>query len=215
MSLFWKREKEVRKLIQEYFEVADRALSEFEGAMRCYLSAGSCEEFREADIRVHEAESLADDLRNRIEKEMYSRSLLPESRGDILGLLENFDRMPNLAETVTFMIDTQQIPVGEEYQEDFTKLLECNMEAYRLVRETVDRLFTDPDSVGEAVKPVDEKESESDQLERDLIIRIFRSDMDRSDMILMRELVSRLGDISDSAERVARRLEIVSLKRRI
>lgn len=215
MTLFWKREKEVRRLLQEYFEVSDRALAEFEGAMRCFLDEGPCEAFREADVRVHKSESRADDLRTRIEKEMYSRALLPESRGDILGLLENFDRMPNLAETITFMIDTQQIPVPGPFRPDFLRLLECNLEAYRLVRQTVDLLFTEPDAVCEAVKPVDAKESESDRIERELILRVFQSDLDRADMILLRELISRLGDISDSAESVAHRLEIISLKRRI
>ena len=86
MSLFYKREKEVRGLIKEYFETADQALEEFELAMRCFFEDGPCEEFREIDKRVHAAESRADDLVRQIELMLYSRSLLPESRGDLLGL---------------------------------------------------------------------------------------------------------------------------------
>ena len=215
MSLFYKHEKEVRRLIQEYFEVADRAINEFEAAMRCFFQDGPCEQFREGDKRIHAAESRADDLRREVEKSLYSRSLLPESRGDLLGLLENFDKMPNLAETISFMVDTQQVQVPPEYLPDLVKLLDVNVEAYRLVRETVDKLFTDPDSVGEAVGPVDAKESESDQLEGKLIRAIFSSDLEKAEMILLRELVQRIGDLSDSAENVAGRLEIISLKRRV
>ena len=215
MSLFYKREKEVHGLIKEYFETADQALEEFEVAMRCFFDAGPCDEFREGDKRIHAAESRADDLVREIEKMLYSRSLLPESRGDLLGLLESFDKMPNLAETITFMVDTQQITLPEQYREQFVKLLDVNVESYRLVRQTVDKLFTDPDSVGEAVGPVDAKESESDRLEGELIRAVYSSDLDKADMIQLRELVQRIGDISDRAENVAGRLEIISLKRRI
>ncbi len=215
MSLFFRREKEVRSLIQEYFLAADTALDEFEIAVRCYLDDGPCEQFREIDKRIHAAESRADDLLRKIEKMLYSRSLLPESRGDLLGLLEHFDKMPNLAETISFMLDTQQVPVPDAYRPQLVELVEVNVEAYRLVRKTVDKLFTAPETVGDAVGPVDAKESESDRLEGQIIRKVFASDMDGCDKIRLRELIQLLGDLSDSAENVAGRLEIISLKKRI
>lgn len=48
MSLFFKREREVRELIQQYFETADEAISEFEVALRCYLSAAIAPSFTSA-----------------------------------------------------------------------------------------------------------------------------------------------------------------------
>lgn len=215
MSLFFKREREVRTLIQQYFETVDTALIEFENAMRCYLTQGDCDSLKLSDQRIHAAESKADDLRHEIEKQLYSRALLPESRGDILGLLENFDKMPNLAETISWMCEIQRIQVPDLYKSEFLKLVEINMEAYYLVRKAVDKLFTDPKAVEAAVEPVDLKESESDKLERSLIRDIFSSDLDKSDMILLRELIRSTSDLSDSAEDVARRMEIIALKKRI
>ena len=215
MSLFFKREREVRALIQCYFETVDDAISEFEKAMRCYLEQGDCEAFQQSDRRIHAAESKADDLRHDIEKLLYSRALLPESRGDILGLLENFDKMPNLAETVSRMCETQRIQIPARFKPQMLALVEINMQAYRLVREAVDKLFTDPGAVEAAVEPVDLKESESDRLERSMIREVFRSNIDKSDMIMLRELIRRTGDLSDSAENVARRMEIIAMKKRI
>lgn len=215
MSLFFKRERQVRELIEQYFRKTDEAVQEFHIAMRCFFDSGACDEFRDCDRRVHLAESKADDLRREIEKMLYSRSLLPESRGDLLNLLEHFDKIPNLVETICFMCDTQQVPMPEEYKDDFTALLEINVEAYNLVRETVDKLFKNPESVGEAVGPVDAKESESDKLERDMTRTVFQSQLQKADMILLRELIQRIGDVSDFAENVARSMEIIALKRRI
>ena len=215
MSLFFRRERKVRELIQKYFDKTDEAMHEFHVAMRCFFQKGTCEEFQERDHRLHQAESQADDLRREIEKMLYSRALLPESRGDILGLLENFDKMPNLMEAICFMCDTQQMAIPDELREDLIELLEVNVEAYTLVRKTVDRLFENPKSVGDSVGPVDAKESETDDLERDLTRTVFQSDMDKADMIVLRELIMRIGDVSDSAENVARRIEILALKKRV
>lgn len=216
MSLFFKKEKEVRALIERYFDLVDEAMEMFSATMACYLKSGVCEEFTDGDRTLHGLESKADDLLRDIEKRMYQHALLPESRGDLLGLLEHFDKLPNLAETITFMLETQRIHIPEALRPRVEELLEVNVEAYRLARDTVRRLFEAPNTVAEAVGPVDAKESESDRLERDLIVDVFADDgLGDLQKILLREVVQRIGDLSDSAENVAGRLEIIALKRRV
>jgi hypothetical protein len=215
MSLFFRKEREVMRLISEYFDAADEAIRVFESTMECYLQKGICQDFSDGDQRLHSLESRADDLIRAIEKRLYSHSLLPESRGDLLGLLEHFDSIPNLAETVTFIFETQRVEIPERLERLFYELVAVNVEACRLVRQAVQRLFEDPDTVGEAVQPVDEKESESDRIEREIIVEVFQSDMPGLNKILLREVTQRIGDLSDAAENVAGRLEVISLKRRI
>lgn len=215
MSLFWKREKEVRLRLDEYFAAADDALGEFATAMRCYLAEGSNEAFAEAKRRLHAAESRADDLRIDVEKTMYRRMLLPESRGDILGLLEAFDQMPNIADLVTTLILRQRMVIPDRWHEPFGRLVELNTDAYRAVRQCVDALFSRPDAVEPMVQAVDSLESASDKVEWQIITELFESDIDKVDMLMLREIVRLVSDISDSAARVARRMEIIGLKRRI
>ncbi|MEK0368345.1 MAG: DUF47 family protein, partial [Nitrosopumilus sp.] len=45
--------------------------------------------------------------RREIEISLYEKALIPESRGDILGLLEAVDRIPNKAESVAFQMQTE------------------------------------------------------------------------------------------------------------
>ncbi len=215
MSLFWKREREARQLIEQYFLACDQAMQQFERAIDVYLSEGDSEAFTALDERVRACESEADRLRNEAARLLYGRTLLPESRGDLLGLLEAFDRMPNLAETVTFMLYTQRIAVPDPFRERFRELIQASLDAYRLVREVVDLLLSNPDDVDARVPLVSAKESAADELERSFIHDVFRSELEKADMILLRELVGRAGGIADSAERVARRIDILSFKRRI
>lgn len=215
MGLFWRKEEEVKRLLEQYIAAVDASMGEFEKAIRCFIEKGGCEEFRALDKATHKNESRADDLRWQIEQMLYRRALLPESRDDLLALLENYDHLPNLAENITFALDTQRIELPPAYRERFEKLLAANMEAYRHVRRAVELLVSNPDRVEEEVQTVDQFESASDGLERDLIIDIFRSDLPRADCIQLRDIIQRMGDISDTAEKLARRLDILSLKKRI
>jgi len=56
-------------------------------------------------------ESRADSLRRSIETRLYLETLIPEFRGDVLGLLESSDKVMNrLTETLTqFQVETPEI----------------------------------------------------------------------------------------------------------
>jgi hypothetical protein len=215
MGIFWKREKEVKRLLFEYFAAVEASMGEFERAMKCFLEHGHCPEFREHDKLTHKHESRADDLRWEIEVLLYKRALLPESRDDILQLLESYDHLPNLAENITFVFDTQRVTVPPELRERFLALVEANLQAYRHMHHAVELLFSKPEAIETEIRPVDQYESASDGLERELIIDLFRSEVPRAECLQLRDVIQRIGDLSDTAEKLVRRLEILSLKKRI
>ncbi len=214
MAPVWKHEKDIKAQIRAYFDAVDEVMGAFEKAIATYLQEGLSEDFAAGDRATHRLESHADDLRIAVEKTLYRKALLPESRDDLLDLLEAFDDIPNLAETILFHLLTQQLLMPPPLLPHFRSLVEVNMDAYRLVRQATEHLFAQPESMERAVAPVDRAESESDALERALVIEIFRSDFPKADMILLRDIVMKTSDISDAALLVARRLDILSLKRR-
>lgn len=215
MSLFWKREKEVRTLIGQYFAAVDGCLDAFDRAMRIYLEEGPSASFREHDRLTHRWESRADDLRWETELKLYGRAILPESRDDILTVFEIFDGIPNLAETVTYRLATQDLRFPAPMLERLGPLVAINLEAYRVLRRALDALLSDPAAVSAEVERVDEKESASDALEYELIVEIFRQDLPGDLKLQLREIVKGIGDLSDTCERLARRVEIIALKKRI
>ena len=215
MSVFWKRERKVRDLLDEYFQASDDTMEAFRTTLREYLKMGRSEDFIKGDREIHRAEARADDLRREIEKTMYERMLLPESRGDILGLLEAFDKLPNVAESITFLLDTHRVEIPEAHKEEFVELVLVNLESYNLVRQQVDALFNKPADVSRFSEEIDERESQSDRKESDLIVAIVQSEVSDFVKLTLRDLVIRVGDISDVAENVSDRLEVIALKKRI
>ena len=215
MVFFWKKQDNVQKMWEKYFEQCDRCYQLFERAFATYRETGLGEAFAAAVQSTHEAESAADDLRREIEFTLYGKALLPESRGDLLGLLESFDRLPNMVETVLFTIKCQRIEIPPALLPDYTHLVNVNLQAYYLLRKAIDALLGNPKITLHATKEVDEKESESDRVEREIICKIFESDMDAGTKMLFKELVLLVGSVSDRAETTADRIGIVAIKRQI
>jgi predicted phosphate transport protein (TIGR00153 family) len=216
MSLFWKKQVNVEKLIDKYFAQCDSCFQLFDKAFKVYEETGLTPAFEAATQAVHKAESSADDLRREIEHTLYGRALLPESRGDILGLLEAFDRLPNMAETVLQVIHCQRIVIPEDLVPAYSQLVEINVQSYNLARKSVDNLMSNPRVTLHSTKEVDEKESESDRAERQIICDIFdRAELDNGMKLILKEVVLLIGSISDRAEGVADRIGIIAIKRQI
>ena len=213
-KVFW-RKSSVEQRIESYMEQVDECIEVFLKAIRLFLEEGRTVQFESLVDECHKKESSADDIRREIEMTLYGKALLPESRGDILGLLETFDRVPNAAETVLFMISCERIDMPEEFAADMLRLAETNVETYGFVRKGFDALMTNPKQTLYVVKEVEDSESRSDRQERNLVGRIFDSSYTYGHKMLLKELVFGIGDIADRAENIADRMGIVAIKRRI
>lgn len=216
MALFWKKQESIEAMMKSYFESSDSCFELFEKGMDIFFANGQCETFDAAVGRIHEAESAADDLRRDIELTLYGKALLPESRGDILGLLESFDRLPNRAETVSYTLRCQRMQIPENLAKGFQELLKVNLQAYYLLRKTIEDLLHNPRVTLRSAQEVEKKESASDHLERALITQIFSDEaLDNGTRILLRDLVLVIGSISDRAEETSDRISIIAIKRQI
>ena len=213
--MFWDKTKRVETMLADYFDRCDRCFRQFDEAFELYFSKGPTEEFDEAVGKVHRLEAACDDLRREIEYLLYGKALLPESRGDLLGLLETFDRLPNIAETVAFLFSCQKMLLPADLHPAYKDLLRVNIEAYELARRTVETLMTNPKATLHVTKDVEHKESESDRLERDLIRAIYSRDIAMGEKFALKEAVLLIGSISDRAETLADRVAIIAIKRKL
>jgi len=211
--LFWKKERQVQRDVQEYLQAADQCVEGFRQAAEAYLAEGITQRFEQLVEQVHSLEHVADQERRQIEASMYDKALIPESRGDVLGMLEALDLVPNQCSSVLYQIWTQNISMPEQFRDRFLRLVAPNVEAWGLLSEAMRELFGDARRIRQLAPAVAAKEAEGDQLERGLIREIFASDIDKADKIILKELALRIGDISDRAEDAADRLVIVAAKR--
>ncbi len=211
-----RKQRHIEALVSEYLDTWDGCLQEFRRAMTIYLEKGPEEDFAFAVKQTHRRESTADDLRRSIEELMYAKALLPESRGDIMSFLESIDHVVNRAETALYMLLNEGVEVPAVLLREFRNLVTKSMESTDCLLEVARKFFVHNPELGALIRTIDRKESECDDIERDLIRKIFQSnDIDALQKILLRDLILKVGDLSDQAQKVANGINILSIKRRV
>jgi len=210
---FWKTERQVQQRIEEYLRGIERCLDAFDQAFNVYFAEGLNDALERLVDETHHLEQAADSSRREIEAMMYNKALIPESRGDVLGMLEALDLIPNKCESVLYQIWMQNMTVPEEFADKLRALVATNVESCRVLCQAMRDLFSNVRHITEAATGVAEKEGQSDVIERQLIKAVFDSDLDKADKILLKELVLEIGAISDRAENAADRLRNIAIKR--
>lgn len=214
-SFLFKKQQEVALLIGEYLENFKLTQEFFTEALNICLEGGCSGDFDFMTDQTHKFESKADDIREEIKNLMYSKALLPESRGDIMGLLETIDEIPGIFELLLNMIRTERIDIPEFIIPDIKELVGVSLASCDLVTRQVEALFKRKGGVRALVSTIDQNESHCDHIERRIITSIFKSDLDPFQKLQLKELIVYMGDISDQADRVAKRVNIISMKRTV
>lgn len=210
----WKKSHILVDMVEEYFKKAEECMVYFQESMNNYLENGLSADFDGFIEKTHIAESSCDDIRLKIESAMYEKSLIPESRGDILGMLEIIDRIPNKAESILYMIQTQFLNTPEEIKGKISQLIKTNINAFTELMKAVRQLFIDGSGLQAFTDNIDKEESSSDHLEREIIRTIFSTESIAPDQkILLKELIIELGSISDKCENTADAITIIAVKR--
>ncbi len=214
-EFLFKKEQQVEQLIYQYLDNLKMAQDNFLKAMNVYFEKGFCEDFDFLIEETHKVESKADDTRYEIETMMYAKALIPESRGDILGLLEAIDQIPGLFELILYMIQTQRLSTPDFLVPDMKELIRVSLECCDLLIKEVEALFRKSGDIRSLVSTIDNNESHCDHIERRIITRIFDSDLEPFQKLQLKDMVIQLGEISDQTDRVSRRVHIISTKRRV
>ena len=199
-GLFTRKQRHIQSLLDQYLLQWAACTRVFREAWQTYLSEGVGQAFSFKVDQTHKEESRADDLRRQIELELYGKALLPESRGDILGVLESVDRLLTDAEWVLYELQLQELVIPESLRDEFDRLTHIAADCCDAIGVAVRGLFVEMAPVEEIrarAKRIDQIESESDHLERELIRAIFQLNMGAGKKVLLKDVVMRLARVSD------------------
>ena len=181
-------------------------------AIRSYLS-GDDEDFQSRLVMVGDYERKADELRKSTESMLYTYSLIPESRADILGLLENLDNVIDRAKHILQEFDVQEPDVEIGYLDLYVQVTDKSVKAVEHVVDATRAFFRNESRMRDCINKVDFYESEADRAGLRLKKQIFQSDMQLARKHHLRYFADSLESLSDIAEEVSERLSIASIKR--
>lgn len=214
--MLFKAQRIIEDRIDLYLTKSSECLRKgMEVIVRC-IGATHCEKLRERTLEVHHLESQADDIRRDVEYLLFSRSLFPESRGDILGLLEKLDNIPNQVEASVKMIYEQKVFLPPFLEEEFKSLSDVTIRCVDVTFTAVKLLFGNFKEILEIVGEIDTYESEIDKIQSTAIVKLFDSnEIEGFQKILLRDLINEISAVSNSAEEVGDFLRILVVKRMI
>jgi predicted phosphate transport protein (TIGR00153 family) len=181
-------------------------------AIRSYLSSDD-EDFQGRLTMVSESERRADELRKNTETMLYTYSLIPESRADVLALLENLDNVIDRAKQIVQEFDVQQPDVEVGYFDLYVQVTDKSVKAVEHVVDAARAFFHNDSRLRDSINKVGFYESEADRAGLRLKKQIFQSDADLARKQHLRYFADALESLSDIAEEVSEQLAIASIKR--
>lgn len=212
--LLFRQSRELEGEIDEYLDLIIQGGLLFRQGVKCYLEH-RIDEFEDRLAALRATEQRADDLRRAIERKLYVHTLIPDARGDVLGLLEHADGVLNNV-TATLLRFSVELP---DLEDDLTPLFQDLADtAIATVESMVGgtrSYFRDLAAVRDHISRAQGYRVEANRIAERYTRTVFRRDLRLSHKNQLRYFVSNTADIAEVAEDVCDRLAIATIKRYI
>lgn len=207
------RNKKLFNNIIGFLNSADEVMKNFEKGLKHYLKNGIDAKFNELMDMTNKYESKTDDILHDITISLYKKSLLPESREDILILLNKIDDIVDEANLILKFIYTHNLKFHSLLKEDTKEMMKISIKAFELTVDCVKDLFDKRDNIISYTGKIDSYESICDSLQFKMIKNIFDSDIKDFDKIILRDFVNDIAEISDLCEQASHMITVMNIKR--
>ena len=212
MSFYKNNQKELIDSINLFLNNILEVNNLFENLMKEFFLK-NYKSVEELTIKISNLESECDKLRRTTERKIYQETLIPEQRGDVLGMLENLDKIPGQLQGNAHRINTEKPNIHKELHDDFDSLVKNNSTCVKLLIDGSKNFFIDPKKTIEECLLVSKHESTGDKISTKLKNAIFNnSNLDLSQKMHLRYFVEIIDEVANLAEDVADRLIISSVK---
>ncbi|MBE8538996.1 TIGR00153 family protein [Geoglobus acetivorans] len=208
--------------LHRHAELCDRAVEKLMEQFR-FSKNGECDKVRELEKEIDSMEYQADLIKQEIRANVTKSLLMPVDRQDLLNFLKMQDQIIDNCEHVTHMISYKILSANEEIWELLFELLsrvrETVKEYEKLVghfKGLIESSFSKKE-INEAldhVPAIEELEHRCDKIQIRLHRKIFNSESENVlDLILLNEIVVKLGEIANSTARAANTFRTMILGR--
>jgi predicted phosphate transport protein (TIGR00153 family) len=211
-----KKNKQLICELNSFFNITQTVLAKTLDAFVYMTESGVDDHFEILVEEISELERDADDMRQAVEHRMFQQSLLPETREDLLKILEEMDNVPDTCERAVYIIADQHVIPIAEIKGDMLELIKVGIECFKYTLEAAQDFLGKMKNIKLTMQKVNDFEHIGDKLERKMIKKIFRNKMlSQGDRLLQKELVQEIGNICNKSKHSAQKIIIASVKRKI
>lgn len=208
----------VHKLIMEQIKDVDGCLIAFENYMDAALKPETTlDTLKGLSSAVHQMENAADrSLRVMIDS--LGGAFLPSSREELIAIATSCDKIANKCEHIALMMVYQRFRFPQQYNEAIRGMLAAIRKEFDLLKESISLLFSKFGDLLEDHSILDrirENEHEADEYENKLYEGIFALDLDLAHQMQISNFVESIGDIADTIENIADKIQIMLISRKV
>jgi predicted phosphate transport protein (TIGR00153 family) len=214
MNKLFAKTRLLESKIDSYLDHTSEVGLLFREAIKDYLGE-RYEEFEERRRQVTELENKADQLRLEVERQLYIETLIPDARGDVLGILENTDEVINTAKETLMLVSVQRPRIPGDLTVDYLELADHGCQAVQELVMGIRAFFRNAPTVTDYVHKVCFWEKEADKVGERLKRKIFESDLELARKLHLGDFVVHVDTLADEAEDVSERLSISAIKRSV
>jgi len=212
MQPIFSKTKRLIMEIDRFMDLTSQAGLHFKEGVRLFIEQ-RYDEFEYRLQMIRDAEKKADSSRIDIEAHLYTETLIPESRGDVLGILESMDSIVDKAKSTMLNLSIERPVLPDKLKPIFLEL------TFRVV-DTVEELvaasrafFYELHAVKDHLHKVKFFEREADHLTEKIKRDVFSLKIDLSRKIQLSYFINHIDFLADQAEEVSNRLSIATIKR--
>ncbi len=199
----FRRNRELREKVLEYLDSARDTIEDYERGIHDSLAKGR-RSLEKQVSNTHARESVCDQLRQRIELDLFEQSLLPETREDLMLMLERLDLIVNQSEDILRSLWLQHVELPKCIQADYQALVSLGSKAAQRAFEMARQAVTAKGDARAMHDEIDAIESNGDRLEQTMIRRLFEQQkLPLAEKILVRDVIRVTGQMTDLAEDAA------------
>ena len=214
MDLLLRKTKQLEQQIDNYLELVVQGAVVFREGLNFYLEQ-QLDRFNERVEKLDLLEGEGDTLRRTIETTLYMETLIPESRGDVLGLMESSDKVLNRLANVLVQFNVEHPGILEEWKPYFRDLADVVARSVESMVVAIRSYFIESEKVRDNINKVMFYEKESDRLSDKIKRMVYGSGVDLAYKNHIRYFIHQIELIADDAEDVTDRLAIATIKRRL
>lgn len=215
---FFKKEKQILNLVNQHVEAVLECYELFTKGVEELNEKGLTHKVEMTAKEVGEAESKADSIRHEIIQSLLKGALLPESRRELLKLIELIDDIANKCEEIIKQITLQQIVFYKELKSDIKEITDKTRRQLIKLKELINMVFSHFNKAHIYQKQLIEIasfESEVDEIEYNAIHTLFRMNIELAKKNQIKSIISDIADISDIAEDISDMIEMIMVLRKV
>ncbi|MCT4613228.1 MAG: DUF47 family protein [Clostridia bacterium] len=216
--MFFQKGKQIDELINTHMNSVKECKYTFEEFISEVFNEGPDARLEALVKKISRLESDADEHRHESIKNLLNGSLLPDTRREMLKIVDGIDRIANDIEEISKEIYLQKMKFPKEFHDQILDVEKKEQEQLELLCKVIDNLLLNTNKYEDnidMIKEIRSLESDIDDIEFAMIKELYDMKYELAYKNQVRVAISSIADISDLIENISDLLEIIISTRRV